>query len=49
VCIDAPEKGGTCPMSQREFAGWFKLNKEAMVAVATENGELTRMAVVYTP
>ncbi|WP_433729217.1 hypothetical protein ACQP2Y_16870 [Actinoplanes sp. CA-051413] len=49
VCIDAPEKGGTCPMTEREFAGWFKLNKEAMVAVATENGELTRMAVVYTP
>ena len=21
VCIDAPEKGGTCPMTQREFAG----------------------------
>jgi hypothetical protein len=49
VCIDAPEKGGTCPMTQREFAAWFKLNRQAMVAVATENGELTRMAVVYTP
>ena len=49
VCIDAPEKGGTCPMSEKEFAGWFKLNKQAMVAVATKDGTITRMATVYTP
>jgi hypothetical protein len=49
VCIDAPEKGGTCPMTARQFAGWFKENKQAMVAVATEDGVITRMAVVYTP
>jgi hypothetical protein len=49
VCIDAPEKGGTCPMTEKRFAEWFKLNKQAMVAVATEDGAITRMAVVYTP
>ncbi|MEV4706667.1 hypothetical protein [Actinoplanes sp. NPDC049316] len=49
VCIDAPEKGGTCPMTAKEFAGWFKLNKGAMVAIATEDGTVTRMAIVYTP
>jgi hypothetical protein len=49
VCIDAPEKGGTCPMTEKQFAAWFKLNKQSMVAVATEDGTLTRMAVVYTP
>jgi hypothetical protein len=49
VCLDAPEKGGTCPMTEKEFAGWFKLNKQAMVAVATEDGTITRMAIVYTP
>lgn len=49
VCIDAPEKGGTCPMTRKQFADWFKLNKKGMVAVATEDGTITRMAVVYTP
>jgi hypothetical protein len=49
VCLDAPEKGGTCPMTPKEFAAWFKLNKRAMVAVATEDGTITRMAIVYTP
>lgn len=49
VCIDAPEKGGTCPISAKGFAEWFKQNKGGMVAVATEDGALTRMAVVYTP
>jgi hypothetical protein len=49
VCIDAPEKGGTCPMTQKQFAAWVKANKQAMIAVATENGTITRMAVVYTP
>jgi hypothetical protein len=49
VCIDAPEKGGTCPIPEKRFAGWFELNKRAMVAVATEDGAITRMAVVYTP
>jgi hypothetical protein len=49
VCLDAPEKGGTCPMTEKQFTEWFKLNKPAMVAVATEDGALTRMATVYTP
>jgi hypothetical protein len=49
VCVDAPEKGGTCPMTEKQFAQWFKANKEAMVAVATEDGTITRMAIVYTP
>ncbi|UQU63841.1 hypothetical protein COUCH_33445 [Couchioplanes caeruleus] len=49
VCIDAPEKGGTCPMTAKEFAGWFKLNEDGMVAIATTDGTLTRMAIVYTP
>jgi hypothetical protein len=49
VCVDAPEKGGTCPMTERQFARWFKENKQAMVAVATEDGSVTRMAIVYTP
>ena len=49
VCIDAPEKGGTCPMTEKQFTGWFKLNKQAMVAVATQDGTITRMATVYTP
>jgi len=49
VCIDAPEKGGTCPMTEKQFTGWFKLNKQAMVAVATQDGAITRMATVYTP
>ncbi len=49
VCVDAPEKGGTCPMTERQFTRWFKENKQAMVAVATEDGSLTRMAIVYTP
>ena len=49
VCIDAPEKGGTCPMTAKQFAAWFKLNKQAMVAVATKDGTITRMATVYTP
>ncbi|MET0495942.1 MAG: hypothetical protein ABW000_22670 [Actinoplanes sp.] len=49
VCIDAPEKGGTCPMTEEQFTGWFKLNKQAMVAVATQDGTITRMATVYTP
>ena len=49
VCIDAPEKGGTCPMTAKQFAAWFKLNKQAMVAVATVDGAITRMAVLYTP
>lgn len=49
VCMDAPEKGGTCPMTGQQFAAWFALNKGAMVAVATERGVITRMAIVYTP
>ncbi|MGA5304031.1 hypothetical protein ACPCHT_29195 [Nucisporomicrobium flavum] len=49
VCLDAPEKGGTCPMTAKEFAGWFKLNEGGMVAIATTDGTLTRMAIVYTP
>ncbi|MET8278850.1 hypothetical protein [Micromonospora sp. NPDC005174] len=49
VCMDAPEKGGTCPMTGKQFAAWFASNKEAMVAVATELGVITRMAIVYTP
>ena len=49
VCVEAPEKGGTCPMTEKQFAGWFKLNKQAMVAVATEDGTITRMATIYTP
>jgi hypothetical protein len=49
VCIDAPEKGGTCPMTEKQFAAWFKLNQRSMVAVATEDGALTRLAIVYTP
>ncbi|WP_433113670.1 hypothetical protein [Micromonospora sp. CA-246542] len=49
VCMDAPEKGGTCPMTGKQFAAWFALNKRAMVAVATELGVITRMAIVYTP
>ena len=49
VCLDAPEKGGTCPMTEKQFAAWFKLNKQGMVAVATEDGALTRLAVVFTP
>ncbi|MGC4853368.1 hypothetical protein ACLQ24_08200 [Micromonospora sp. DT4] len=49
VCMDAPEKGGTCPMTDKQFAAWFALNKRAMVAVATERGVITRMAIVYTP
>jgi hypothetical protein len=49
VCIDAPEKGGTCPMTEKQFAAWVELNKRAMVAVATEDGALTRLAIVYTP
>ncbi|WP_148307966.1 hypothetical protein [Actinoplanes friuliensis] len=49
VCIDAPEKGGTCPMTAKEFGGWVELNKNSMIAVATEDGVITRMAIVYTP
>ncbi|MEV7327281.1 hypothetical protein [Micromonospora sp. NPDC093244] len=49
VCMDAPEKGGTCPMTGKQFAAWFALNKRPMVAVATELGAITRMAIVYTP
>ncbi|KAB1908910.1 hypothetical protein F8279_05190 [Micromonospora sp. AMSO1212t] len=49
VCMDAPEKGGTCPMTGKQFAAWFALNKRPMVAVATELGVITRMAIVYTP
>jgi hypothetical protein len=49
VCLDAPEKGGTCPMTEKQFTGWFKLNKQSMVAVATQDGTITRMATVYTP
>ncbi|WP_249998449.1 hypothetical protein [Actinoplanes sp. M2I2] len=49
VCIDAPEKGGTCPMTAEQFAEWYELNKKAMVAVATQDGAITRMAIVYTP
>jgi hypothetical protein len=49
VCIDAPEKGGTCPMTEKQFAEWFKVNKRGWVAVATEDGAVTRMSVVYTP
>jgi hypothetical protein len=49
VCIDAPEKGGTCPMTEKQFGAFFKLNKRPMVAVATKDGTLTRLAVVYTP
>jgi hypothetical protein len=49
VCLDAPEKGGTCPMTQKQFAEWFKLYKGEMVAVATQDGTITRMATVYTP
>jgi hypothetical protein len=49
VCIDAPEKGGTCPMTEKKFAEWFELNEQAMVAVATDDGAITRMAIVYTP
>ena len=49
VCIDAPEKGGTCPMTAEQFAKWFKAGTGEMVAVATRDGVITRMAIVYTP
>ena len=49
VCVEAPEKGGTCPMTEKQFGAFFKLNKRPMVAVATKDGTLTRLAVVYTP
>ena len=49
VCIDAPEKGGTCPMTAKQFAKWLKAGTGEMVAVATRDGAVTRMAIVYTP
>lgn len=49
VCMDASEKGGTCPMTGKQFAAWFALNKGSMVAVDTELGVITRMAIVYMP
>jgi hypothetical protein len=36
-------------MTEKQFAEWFKVNKRGWVAVATEDGAVTRMAVVYTP
>ena len=49
VCIDAPEKGGTCPMTAEQFATWYAAGTGEMVAVATRDGAVTRMAIVYTP
>ncbi|MBL7253045.1 serine/threonine-protein kinase [Paractinoplanes lichenicola] len=47
--FEAPEEGGTVPMSAKQFAEWAAANKQAMVAVNTQDGVITRMAVVYTP
>lgn len=49
VCIKKPEDGGTCPMKPKAFATWIKENPGEMVAVTTDNGEITRAALIYVP
>ncbi|GID28728.1 serine/threonine protein kinase [Paractinoplanes brasiliensis] len=49
VHMDAPEKGGTYPAGAKKFAQMFKKGEASMIAVTTEGGRITRMAVVYTP
>jgi hypothetical protein len=49
VCIETPEGGGTCPMTAKEFDAWAAENTNAMVAITTVDGTITRMAQIFTP
>ncbi len=50
VCLgEDVEKGGTCPMTAKAFAQWASANEGELVAVTTVDGEITKIAMFYTP
>ncbi|MFG1606797.1 hypothetical protein [Actinoplanes sp. NPDC049265] len=49
-CVtDKPDDGGTCPTNEGKFTAWAKENPKGMVNVTIVNGEITKMAQIYTP
>jgi hypothetical protein len=49
VCVETPADGGTCRWSAKSFAKWVADEPGGMAVIATQNGEIVRMAQIYTP